>query len=329
MKIFTYTKAETPQDAIRDAAASSGARYIGGGTNLIDLMKELVERPEHLTDVSQLKTTTIEKSQSGGVIIGGAVKNSDLANHELIRTQYPVLSRALLSGASPQLRNMATTAGNIMQRTRCYYFYDINSKCNKREPGTGCDAIEGYNRMNAVLGGSKHCIALHPSDMAVAMACLDAIVHTISDSGERQIPLNEFYKLPGETPHIETVLKEHELITAVELSPAPTNKHWCYLKVRDRASYEFALVSAAVTLDMVAGKISRAKLALGGVGTKPWRAFNSEKMLSGKAPDEHIFRAVAEDVMKPAVGYEHNQFKIELAKRTIVRALKVASGGVA
>jgi xanthine dehydrogenase YagS FAD-binding subunit len=328
MKLFSYSKPQTAASALNEACQRKDARYIGGGTNLIDLMKENVEQPEHLIDVSDLQPVAIETVPGGGIKIGAAVKNSDLADHNLVRSLYPVLSKALVSGASPQLRNMATVAGNIMQRTRCYYFYDIHSACNKRVPGTGCDAIEGYNRMNAVLGGSKHCIAVHPSDMAVAMVCLDAVVHTLGRQGERKIPLVDFYKLPGDTPQIETVLEEHELITALELPPVKANKHWCYLKVRDRASYEFALVSVAAVLELQSGKISRARLALGGVGTKPWRAFDAETFLSGKIPHERVFKEAAGAAMHSAVGYEYNQFKIELGKRTVVRALKIAAGGV-
>jgi xanthine dehydrogenase YagS FAD-binding subunit len=326
MKTFSYSKADTVAAAVHNAASHPGARYIAGGTNLIDLMKDLIEQPDHLVDVSDLKPATIEHLSSGGLLVGAAVKNSDLANHALVRSQYPVLSRAILSGASPQLRNMASTAGNIMQKTRCYYFYDINSKCNKRSPGSGCDALEGFNRMNAVLGTSKHCIAAHPSDMAVAMVCLDAVVHSLGPDGERKTPLTEFYKLPGDTPHVETVLKPNEIITAIELPPQSSNNHWCYLKVRDRASYEFALVSVAAVVSIQSGKIGTVRLALGGVGTKPWRAIEAEALLKGKPPDERVYKNAAEAVMKPAHGYEFNKFKIELAKRTIVRALKVAAG---
>jgi xanthine dehydrogenase YagS FAD-binding subunit len=330
MKIFTYSKAaSTAAQAIEEATNKSDSAYIAGGTNLIDLMKDLVLTPSHLVDINGLNMASVIKLDGGGVRIGALVRNSDVANHPLIRENYPVLSRALLSGASPQLRNMATTGGNVLQRTRCSYFYDTASACNKRTPGSGCDAIDGFNRMHAILGGSTKCIAANPSDMNVALAALDANVFVSSGSGERKIRFVDFHKLPGNTPHIETVLEPHELITAIELPPVGFNKNWCYLKVRDRASYAFALVSAAVCLQMDGSKIKEARVALGGVGTKPWRASEVEKMLVGKTADEKLFKSVAEATMKSAKGYEHNKFKIEMGKRTIVRALKVAAGGVA
>jgi xanthine dehydrogenase YagS FAD-binding subunit len=329
MKLFTYSQvSDSPATAVKKAADQTDSHYIGGGTNLIDLMKELVVQPSHLVDVSRLDGERVDKLPNGAVLISGTSRNSDVANHELIRQGYPLLSRALLAGASPQIRNMATVAGNLMQRTRCYYFYDIDSACNKRTPGTGCDAIKGYNRMNAILGGSKNCIAVHPSDMCVALACLDAVVHTHGLNGDRKISFSDFYKLPGNSPHIETVLAEHELITAVELPPSKLNNHWCYLKVRDRAAYAFALVSVAAALDIQGGKIKTARLALGGVAPKPWRNLEAERMLVGTAPNERSFKAAAEAIMKDAKTYEYNKFKVELGKRTIVRALKVAAGGV-
>jgi xanthine dehydrogenase YagS FAD-binding subunit len=330
MKIFTYSKASgAAAQAIQEATNKTDSAYIAGGTNLIDLMKDMVLTPAHLVDINGLNMSSVTKLDGGGVRIGALARNSDVANHPLIRENYPVLSRALLSGASPQLRNMATTGGNVLQRTRCSYFYDTASACNKRTPGSGCDAIDGYNRMHAVLGGSAKCIAVNPSDMNVALAALDANVFVSSGSGERKIRFVDFHKLPGNTPHIETVLEPYELITAIELPAAGFNKNWCYLKVRDRASYAFALVSAAVCLQMDGSKIKEARLALGGVGTKPWRASEVEKMLVGKTADEKLFKNVADMAMKSAKGYEHNKFKIEMGKRTIVRALKVAAGGVA
>jgi xanthine dehydrogenase YagS FAD-binding subunit len=329
MKIFTYSKdAATPTQAIEEATNKNDSAYIAGGTNLIDLMKDLVLTPAHLVDINGLKMTSVDKLDGGGVRIGALARNSDVANHQLIRENYPVLSRALLSGASPQLRNMATTGGNVLQRTRCSYFYDVASACNKRNPGSGCDAIDGYNRVHAVLGGSAKCIAVNPSDMNVALAALDANVLVSTGSGERKIRFVDFHKLPGNTPHIETMLEPHELITAIELPPAGFSKNWCYLKVRDRASYAFALVSAAVCLHMDGSKFKEARLALGGVGTKPWRVSEVEKMLVGKTADEKLFKSAAEMAMKSAKGYEHNKFKIEMGKRTIVRALKVAAAGV-
>jgi xanthine dehydrogenase YagS FAD-binding subunit len=330
MKLFTYSKASAKiGHAIEESAGRSGSHYIAGGTNLIDLMKDDVVSPAHLVDITALSCSQIEKLAGGGVKIGALVSNSDLANDPFIRQNYPVLSRALLSGASAQLRNMASVGGNLMQRTRCSYFYDVAGPCNKRKPGSGCPAIEGYNRMHSVLGASTKCITAHPSDMCVALAALDAIVHLSGPSGDRKVKLVDFHKLPGNTPDVETVLLPHELIVAVELPQSGFNKNWCYLKVRDRASYAFALVSAAACLDIEGGKIKSARLALGGVAPKPWRATDAEKLLVGKAPDERAFKAAAEAVMKPAKGYEHNKFKIELGKRTIVRALKVAAGGVA
>ena len=328
MKVFTYSKASGPaQAALTEATNSRDSHYIGGGTNLIDLMKEFVVEPSHLIDVSGLGDHSVKSLQSGGVLIAGNARNSDVANHELIRKNYPLLSRAFLSGASPQIRNMATVAGNLLQRTRCYYFYDVDSACNKREPGTGCDALQGHNRMNAILGGSKNCIAVHPSDMCVALACLDATIHTEGAKGPRKISINEFYKLPGSTPQIETILTEHELITGVELPAETFNKNWCYLKVRDRAAYAFALVSVAAAVSLEGGKIKSARLALGGVAPKPWRAVDAERMLKGATANERAFKAVADAVMKDAKTYEYNKFKVELGKRTIVRALTIAAGG--
>ena len=330
MKMFTYSKASgTAAQAIAEAAGKSDCAYIAGGTNLIDLMKDVVLTPEHLVDINSLDMASVTRLDGGGVRIGALARNSDVANHPLIRENYPVLSRALLSGASPQLRNMATTGGNVLQRTRCSYFYDTASACNKRTPGSGCDAIDGYNRMHAVLGGSTKCIAANPSDMNVALAALDANVFVSNGSGERKIRFVDFHKLPGNTPHIENALEPHELITAIELPAAGFNKNWCYLKVRDRASYAFALISAAVCLHMDGSKIKDARIALGGVGTKPWRAPELEKALVGKNADEKLFKSVAEMAMKNAKGYEYNKFKIELGKRTLTRALKVAAAGVA
>ncbi|MBS1998477.1 MAG: xanthine dehydrogenase family protein subunit M [Cyanobacteria bacterium SZAS LIN-2] len=332
MKLFTYAKAgATAESAIQEAAGKKGAYYIAGGTNIIDLMKDDVVVPDHLVDITALNCNQIEKIAGGGVKIGAMLSNSDLANDPYIRATYPVLSRAILSGASAQLRNMASVGGNLMQRTRCSYFYDVAGDCNKRKPGSGCPAIEGYNRMHSILGASNKCISAHPSDMCVALAALDATVHLAGPAGERKVKLLDFHKLPGNTPEIENVLAPHELIVAVELPPTPAafGKNWCYLKVRDRASYAFALVSAAACLELEGGKIKSARLALGGVAPKPWRAADVEKMMVGKPADEKTFKAAAEAVMKSAKGYEHNKFKIELGKRTIVRALKVAAGGVA
>ena len=331
MKVFTYSKiSDSIASAINESKSRSDSYYIAGGTNLIDLMKDGVVAPSHLVDINGLNMSPVEQTTGGVIRIGALARNSDVANHILIRENYPVLSRALLSGASPQLRNMATVGGNLMQRTRCSYFYDVNVACNKRNPGSGCPAIEGYNRMHAVLGGSNKCIATNPSDMNVALLALDAVVVVTGASGERRVKMADFHKLPGQTPDIETALEPHELITAVELPAGRFDQNWCYLKVRDRASYAFALVSAAVCLHLDSAnsnKIKAARLALGGVATKPWRTVEVEKMLLGKVPDERLFKAVADAMMKTAKGYEHNKFKIEMGKRTIVRALKVASAG--
>jgi len=296
---------------------------LAGGTTLIDLIKLHVEKPAHLVDVTGLPLAQISDLPGGGVRIGALVKNSDLAHDARIQKSYPVLSEALLSGASPQLRNMATTAGNLMQRTRCYYFRDTATACNKREPGSGCSAIDGYNRIHAVLGTSGKCIAAHPSDMCVAMAALDAQIRVQGPRGERVIPLTEFYIPYGEDPARETVLEHGELITAVDLPALPFAARSHYLKVRDRASYAFALASAAVALDVQGGKIAQARIALGGVGTKPWRSLDAEKALAGRAPGPDAYRAAAEAALKGAKGYKDNGFKVELAKRTVVRCLTI------
>jgi xanthine dehydrogenase YagS FAD-binding subunit len=326
VKLFSYNKiSDTPQAAVASASQHPNAHYIGGGTNIIDLMKNMVMIPDSLIDVSELGDPGIRSTSSGGIIIGAAAKNSYVANHRTVRDKYPVLARALLSGASPQLRNMASTAGNALQRTRCFYFYDTASACNKREPGSGCDAMHGYNRMHAILGTSDQCIATHPSDMCVAMSCLDAIIHTVGKAGERKIPFIDFHKLPEKTPHIENALQENELITAIEL-PAPLfTDSSCYLKIRDRASYAFALVSVAAGLDLSGGQIRNARLALGGVATKPWRAVEAEEILKGKNISQDVFAAAAESALKQAKTFEHNAFKVELAKKAIIRALAIAS----
>ncbi|MEO6872142.1 MAG: xanthine dehydrogenase family protein subunit M [Chthoniobacterales bacterium] len=323
MNPFTYSRASDPQSAIKEVAANKQAKFLGGGTNLIDLMKMGVERPEQLVDINRLDLTKVEElSNNGGVRIGALVRNSDLAEHDLIKKNYPVLSEALLSGASPQLRNLATTGGNLLQRTRCYYFYDpAFPMCNKRDPGSGCGALDGYNRIHAILGQSDKCIATHPSDMCVAMAALDAVVRVQGPKGERTIPFADFHRLPGDTPQVETNLQPNELITAVDLPALPFAKRSHYLKVRDRASYAFALVSVAAILEMDGGKIKSARVALGGVALKPWRAHKTEQALAGKEPNEANFRAAADAELAAAHGYKYNSFKIELAKRAVTQAL--------
>ena len=326
MKPFAYTRASTPHAAVQAVAREHTAKFIAGGTNLIDLMKEGVEQPDRLVDINRLKLTRIEE-HNGGLRLGALAKNSDTANHPLVRERYPLVTQAILAGASPQLRNAATNGGNLMQRTRCYYFYDVAMPCNKRQPGSGCGALEGYNRMHAIFGASEQCIATHPSDLCVALAALDAVVQVAGPQGARRIPFADFHRLPGDTPQIDTNLQHDELITAIDLPAASAvfAPRSYYLKVRDRASYAFALVSVAAALDIQDGTIRQARVAMGGVAHKPWLAPEAERILTGAAPDEPTFRRAAEAAMQGARGYEHNGFKIELGRRAIVRALTVAT----
>jgi len=320
MKPFDFVRAGTVEEAL--AAGADGGRYIAGGTNLVDLMKLQVETPEKLVDISRLALDGVEQIDGGGVRIGALVPNSDLAAHPLIRTHYPVLSRALLAGASAQLRNKASVGGNLLQRTRCYYFYETAAACNKREPGSGCDAIGGFNRIHAVLGASASCIATHPSDMAVAMRALDAVVVTaLPDGGERRIALGDLYRLPGDTPEIETNLQPGELITAIEL-PAPPPGRQLYRKVRDRASYAFALVSVAAAIAVENGVITSARLAFGGLAPMPWRSAEAEAALVGRPAGTEAFEAAAGALLDEAQGYGHNDFKIVLARRTLIASLR-------
>ncbi len=324
MNPFTYSRANDAQQAVADISKKPQTKFLGGGTNLIDLMKMGVETPARLIDINRIPLTQVEELPDGkGVRIGALVRNSDLAEHPLIKLRYPVLSEAILAGASPQLRNLATTGGNLLQRTRCYYFYDpAFPACNKRKPGSGCGALEGFNRIHAILGQSEQCIATHPSDMCVAMAALDAVVRVQGAKGEREIVFADFHRLPGNTPERDTNLGPDELITAVDLPASKFAVRSHYLKVRDRASYAFALVSVAAAMDLGAdGTIQAVRIALGGVAHKPWRAEKAEKELVGKNADEQTFRAAAEAELAGAKGYKYNSFKIELAKRTIVRAL--------
>ncbi|MDB5030691.1 xanthine dehydrogenase family protein subunit M [Mucilaginibacter sp.] len=325
MQPFKFIRAQDSHAAIT-AALTNNAKFIAGGTNMIDLMKLNIEKPTQVIDINGLKLDKIEIFSNGTIRIGALVKNSDLAYHPTIIKSYPVLSEALLSGASAQLRNMATVGGNLLQRTRCPYFYDTTYPCNKRAPGSGCSALNGYNRNNAVLGTSDKCIATHPSDMCVALAALGAVIHVQSDSGVREIPFNEFHLLPGETPQFETTLKHGELIIAVDIPAIAYGARSHYLKVRDRASYEFALSSAAVALDIKNGRILTARVALGGIGTKPWRSLAAEKVLMGAVNNEQSYRTAAEAALSGAKPYQHNAFKIELAKRTLVRALATVGG---
>jgi len=333
MKTFEFTRAADAGAAVTAAArgktAQQGAevRFIAGGTTLVDLMKLNVETPRQLIDINRLPLDKIERMPDGGLKIGAAVRNSDLAHHPDVKRDYSVLSQAILAGASAQLRNMATTAGNLLQRTRCVYFRDTAMPCNKREPGTGCAAITGTNRTMAILGTSEHCIATHPSDMCVAMAAWEATIHVQGPKGTRAIPIGEFHLLPGSTPHRETVLEPGDLITHVTLPPPRSGSRQQYLKLRDRASYEFALASAAVVLTVDGGKVTFARIALGGVGTKPWRSPEAEAAVVNQPVDPALFRKAAEAALRDAKPRSENGFKIELAKRCLTHALNAAAAG--
>jgi xanthine dehydrogenase YagS FAD-binding subunit len=321
MMQFQYSRASDSAEAVRLAAGRPEVRFLGGGTNLVDLMRETIESPSSLVDVTGLSQQILTR-QDGGIFIGAAAKNTAVAADWNVRARFPMLARAILNGASGQIRNMATVAGNIMQRTRCYYFYDDASHCNKRGPGDGCDALEGFNRIHAILGASPACVATHPSDMCVALAALDAVVHLESANGRRVLNINELHRLPGDTPHIETELAPGELITAVEIPACSFAVNSTYRKVRDRASYAFALVSVAAALEVSdEGSIRDVRLALGGVAHKPWRARKAEVALRGAPATEAVFLAAADAELKDARGLRHNAFKIELAKRVIVACL--------
>jgi len=333
MHIFDFTRPADPAAAINAAAKSATAqqgadiRFLAGGTTLLDLMKLNVETPKHLLDINRLPLGKIEDTPDGGLKIGATVRNSDLAHHPRVQRDYSVLSQAILSGASGQIRNMATTAGNLVQRTRCVYFRDTAMPCNKREPGTGCPAITGANRTMAILGTSDHCIATNPSDMCIAMAALEAVIHIEGPKGKRAVPFADFHLLPGKTPDRETVLEPGDLITHVTLPPPIKNSKQFYLKLRDRASYEFALASAAVVVNGDGGNISSVRIALGGVGTKPWRSPEAEAELAKKPANADNFRAAAEAALRDARPQSENKFKIELAKRCLVHALQTAVNG--
>ena len=321
MNPFRYERASNAASAVALLAESPGAAFLGGGTNLVDLMRLGVATPELLVDVARLPFDKIEPLPDGGIRIGAEVRNSDLAADRTIRTRYPVLAQALLAGASGQLRNLATTAGNLLQRTRCVYFQDVSKPCNKREPGSGCSAREGYNRELAILGASEACVATHPSDMAVAMAALDALVRVQGPGGERAIPFSAFHRLPGDDPRRDTVLEHGELITAVELPPLPFAARSRYRKVRDRASYAFALVSVAAAIDVANGIVRDVSIALGGVAHKPWRATEAEVVLRGAPATEESFTRAAEAELAAARPLSGNGFKVPLAQRVIVRTL--------
>jgi xanthine dehydrogenase YagS FAD-binding subunit len=324
MNSLFYQRAANIDDAVR-LGQQAGAKFIGGGTNLLDLVKGGVEQPVRLVDITRLALADIDELPDGGVRIGALARNSDTANHPLIRQRYPLLSQALLSGASPQLRNMATIGGNLMQRTRCYYFYDTAfDMCNKRVPGSGCAAKEGYNRIHAILGASEQCIAVNPSDMGVALAALDAVVRVRGPQGERRISFTDFHRLPGDTPDKDTTLAPGELITAVDLPPSSFAAHSHYLKVRDRASYAFALVSVAAALDLRDGVVHSARVAMGGVAHKPWRAVDTENALTGQRLDAAALENAATLAVRGARPYPHNAFKVQLAQRAVTRALRIA-----
>ena len=324
---YDYMRADTLPNAAA-AAAQAGAKLIAGGTNLVDLLKYDVERPTQLIDITRLPgLDTIAASDRGGLRIGALVSNSDVAYSTEIEQRYPLLSLTILNGATPQLRNAATTGGNLLQRTRCYYFYDTAAPCNKRQPGSGCGAIGGVNRIHAVLGASPSCIATNPSDMNVALAALEAVIHVQGPNGERSIPIADFHRLPGDTPERDTTLQPGEIVTAVELLEQGFATHYTYLKLRDRLSYAFALVSVAVGLAMDGGTVKRARIALGGVAHKPWRVPEAEALLEGQAPGEAVFRRVAARIMEGAVGQGTNDFKIPLATKAIIRALQQAAAG--
>ena len=334
MQPFEFERARDPQGAVTAIVAAPEGKFLAGGTNLVDLMKQHVELPTHLVDINRLELAKIEELPNGGVRLGALAKNSDTADHELVRTRYPLLSQAILAGASVQLRNAATNGGNLLQRTRCYYFYDpAYAECNKRKPGSGCAAIGGQNRLHGILGaeGAKghgpECIATNPSDMCVALAALGATVRVRGRKGERTIAFAEFHRLPGTTPQLDTNLKPDELILSIDLPKDEYAAHSSYTKVRDRASYAFALVSAAAALELDGQTIKSARLALGGVAHKPWRSEKAEAILRGKPATEESFRAAAEEAVRGAKTYEHNAFKVEMAKQTIVRAMTRAAQG--
>lgn len=323
MNPFHYSRPTDVQQAVQMSSAAS--RFIAGGTNLLDLMKENISHPEHLIDITGLPLHDIQETAEGGLRIGALVSNADLAWHSLIEQRYPLLSQAILAGASPQLRNMASTGGNLLQRTRCYYFYDAAVPCNKRQPGSGCPARNGLNRIHAILGASEQCVATHPSDMCVALAALAARVHVEGRGGARVIEFADFHRLPGDAPQRDNQLADDELITAIELPADHLARHSHYLKIRDRASYAFALVSVAAALELEGDEIIDARLALGGVAHKPWRDRAVEALLIGRTVSRETFSAAADALLQDAEPLEHNGFKVKLARRAIIRALSDAA----
>jgi xanthine dehydrogenase YagS FAD-binding subunit len=327
MNRFDYIRADTIADAVAALAGSPGAKALAGGTNLVDLMKYDVATPSRIVDINRLPLKAIENTADGGLRIGALVTNSDLAWHPQVAKRYPLLSSAILAGASAQLRNAATTGGNLLQRTRCYYFYDTSTPCNKRAPGSGCSAIGGVNRIHAILGASDSCIAVHPSDMCVALAALDAEVEVEGPQGQRKIPFAQFHRLPDEAPERDNTLEPGDLVTAIVLPATDFGRHHTYLKIRDRLSYAFALVSVAAAITIKDGTIEGIRMAMGGVAHKPWRDRAAEEQLRGKEPSKATFLRFAEDVLRESEGRGQNDFKIELARRTIVRALTQAARG--
>lgn len=324
MNSFTYSKPDSVASAINDTAVHTNAKFIAGGTNLVDLMKATVQNPDHLINIKGLNLSAIEENKEGGLRLGATVTNAATAYHQQVQKQYPLLSKAILAGASAQLRNMATDGGNLLQRTRCYYFYDTATPCNKRQPGSGCSAIDGYNRIHAILGWSNQCIATHPSDMCVALAALEAKVNVTGKAGERTLPFSEFHRLPGNTPQLDSNLQPDEIITSIDLPAKGFEKHYTYIKLRDRASYAFALVSVAAALELEGNTVKEARIALGGVAHKPWRKPEAEALLTGKQATVENFKIVANALLEEAQGFKYNSFKIELAQRAIVRALQQA-----
>lgn len=320
MNNFSYQKATDINDAIFSINEDADNKIIAGGTNLIDLMKYFVTEADSLIDINKISgIDELGQLPDGGIRLGALMTNADTAYHPVIEERYPLLSKAILAGASAQIRNMATNGGNLLQRTRCYYFYDIHTPCNKREPGSGCSALNGYNRIHAILGHSEHCIAVFPSDMCLALAALDAVVNISGPDGNRTIEFSDFHQLPGDTPNIDNNLKRGEIITGVDLPEKGFAENYSYLKLRDRSSYSFALVSVATGLELENGKIKEARIALGGVAHKPWRVKGAEVFLIDKEPNSENFAAAADIILKGAAGFEHNSFKIQLAKKAIVR----------
>ncbi len=324
MNNFSYARAKDIGGAIGEIGKDAAAKFIAGGTNLIDLMKENVARPSKLIDINRLPLNKIEETESGGLRLGALCTNAETAYHTKVENRYPLLSKAILAGASPQLRNMATNGGNLLQRTRCYYFYDLATPCNKREPGTGCSAIDGFNRMHAIFGWSEQCIATYPGDMANALAALEAVVNVEGESGKRRIKFEDFHRLPDDAPNIDNTLRADEIITSIDLPEKGYASHHAYLKLRDRTSYAFALVAVAVGLEMDGDSVREARLVLGGVAHNPWRSKEAEDFLKDKSATKEIFQKTAEIIFSEAKGFEHNSFKIELGKRAVVRALRQA-----